>query len=219
MCDNFCANMYGFNASGYRSAAQHWASIPGKHRHPGDGHPPLGALAFWGGGSAGFGHVAIVVGAGKIRSTDMSATGLYAPGRVSTCSLSAPKSNWGLPYLGWADPYIAGCLVAAIPMLSAKPAAPAKITVSLSKIDYAARNHPKTDPGDVRVIQAALVAEHMLSVGHFTNGWYDRATLNAYSAWQHSHLGGGYTGAAADGIPGSASLKRLALRHNFNVAS
>ena len=103
MCDNFVANMYGYDSSGYETAVKNWQSTPGGLRHPGDWNAPAGALMYWGGGRTGAGHVAISLGNGSIISTD--ATG---PGIVGTVSARLPTDQWGHPYLGWAFPYFQG---------------------------------------------------------------------------------------------------------------
>lgn len=103
MCDNFVANMYGYSASGYATAAEHWSNLPGGDQHPSDYNAPAGALMFWGGGSNGNGHVAISDGAGGIYSTDIS-----GPGTVSHVAATEISSKWGLPYLGWSPPVFLG---------------------------------------------------------------------------------------------------------------
>lgn len=100
MCDNFVANMFGYTSSGYPTAANHWASIPGNDKHPGDTNAPPGALMFWGGGA---GHVAISDGRGGIFSTDYPTSGL-----VSHVDASVISGQWGKPYLGWSVPVFQG---------------------------------------------------------------------------------------------------------------
>src|SRR5262245_22704699 len=83
-------------ASMFPDAATAW-----KHaldRHKGDRDPPRGAMVYWLGGSHGYGHIAVAVGGGKVRSTDAGGRG-----KVATVSVSWPEQNWGLPYAGWAD--------------------------------------------------------------------------------------------------------------------
>lgn len=101
MCDNFVANMFGYSASGYPTAINHWNSIPANEKHPGDMNAPAGALMFWGGGSAG--HVALSDGHGGIFSTDYP-----SPGVVSHVSASVIGSQWHKPYLGWSIPVFQG---------------------------------------------------------------------------------------------------------------
>lgn len=100
MCDNFVANMFGYSASGYPTAANHWNSIPSDYKHPGDMNAPAGALMFWGGGA---GHVAISDGNGGIFSTDYPSAG-----QVSHVSASVITETWKKPYLGWSVPVFQG---------------------------------------------------------------------------------------------------------------
>ncbi|HEY6019822.1 MAG TPA: hypothetical protein VIY48_07925 [Candidatus Paceibacterota bacterium] len=100
MCDNFVANMFGYSASGYPTAANHWNSIPSNDKHPGDYSAPAGALMFWGGGA---GHVAISDGNGGIFSTDYPSAG-----QVSHVSASVIAETWKKPYLGWSVPVFQG---------------------------------------------------------------------------------------------------------------
>jgi hypothetical protein len=98
------------NAPGYcLKECRQWAGIPSKYndaatawkntndRYPGNRNPPRGSAVYWGGGSSGYGHIAISVGNGKVRSTDAGGSG-----KVATVSLSWVENNWGLPYGGWA---------------------------------------------------------------------------------------------------------------------
>ena len=83
-------------ASLFPDAATAW-----KHaldRHKGDREPPRGAMVYWLGGSHGYGHIAVSVGGGMVRSTDAGGTG-----HVATVGVSWPTDHWGLPYAGWAD--------------------------------------------------------------------------------------------------------------------
>jgi hypothetical protein len=100
MCDNFCANMYGFTASGYVDAVAHWRSLAGPQRHAGDTAVPAGMLAFWDGGH---GHVAVSAGNGDVWSTDIAGAGT-----VARVPLSRIAADWGKPYLGWGLPVFQG---------------------------------------------------------------------------------------------------------------
>lgn len=100
MCDNFCANMYGFDASGYVDATAHWAAMKPGQKHPADHNPPAGMLAFWGGGH---GHIAISAGGGYVWSTDIAGAGT-----VAKVLLSKITTTWGKPYLGWSLPVFQG---------------------------------------------------------------------------------------------------------------
>ncbi|MGZ6768003.1 MAG: hypothetical protein ACXVEQ_17080 [Nocardioidaceae bacterium] len=62
------------------------------------GRPPAGAAVYYTGGSHGYGHIAISVGGGKVRSTDSGGSG-----RVATVGYRWPVTHWHLHYAGWAD--------------------------------------------------------------------------------------------------------------------
>lgn len=67
-------------------------------RHKGDRMPPRGAMVYWLGGSQGYGHIAVSLGGGKVRSSDANGAG-----RPATVELGWIEQHWGLPYAGWAD--------------------------------------------------------------------------------------------------------------------
>jgi hypothetical protein len=99
---------------------------------------------------------------------------------------------------------------------------PAKPSVSLAHIVYAARHDPAAAQGhtshkaEVLLVEKALKAEGLLS-SQYVDGSFGSLTVTAYARWQRSPAGGGYSGDAADGIPGKTSLKLLAARHGFTV--
>ncbi|MFD5198807.1 N-acetylmuramoyl-L-alanine amidase [Streptomyces sp. NPDC058375] len=101
-----------------------------------------------------------------------------------------------------------------------KPAAPAKPTVDLSNLIAAARRDPglkqggTTHPADVKLVEAALQKEGLLSAAYAKDGSFGTLTRTAYAAWQRRC---GYTGSAADGIPGKASLEKLGTKRGFKV--
>lgn len=102
------------------------------------------------------------------------------------------------------------------PTVPAKP----KPVVDLSNIIAAAKTDPRAKQGhtthaaDVKLVEAALKAEKLLSATYASDGSYGTATVAAYAKWQRKL---GYSGKAADGIPGSTSLKKLGDRHGFTV--
>jgi peptidoglycan hydrolase-like protein with peptidoglycan-binding domain len=101
-----------------------------------------------------------------------------------------------------------------------KPTAPARPTVSLSKLIAAARRDPAATGTPVsyagaRTVEAALAAEGLLDRAR-ADGHFGTATVTAYRRWQQRC---GYSGAAADGIPGRASLDALARKHGFTVTA
>jgi hypothetical protein len=48
------------------------------------------------------------------------------------------------------------------------------------------------------------------------DGSFGSLTVNAYARWQKRL---GYSGTAADGIPGMTSLKKLGAKHGFDVVA
>jgi hypothetical protein len=106
----------------------------------------------------------------------------------------------------------------------ATPPATSKPKVSLAHVVAAARKDPAAAQGhttykaEVLLVEKALKAEGLLATA-YVDGSFGSKTVEAYARWQRSPAGGGYVGTAADGIPGSASLKRLAARHGFTVTA
>ncbi|MER5715697.1 peptidoglycan-binding domain-containing protein [Streptomyces sp. NPDC002132] len=101
---------------------------------------------------------------------------------------------------------------------------PAKPRVSLAHVVYAARHDPPAAQGhtsykaEVLIVERALKAEGLLP-SQYVDGSFGTKTVEAYARWQRTPAGGGYVGADADGIPGAASLRRLAARHGFEVTA
>lgn len=135
MCGQFCAAMYGYGASGYRDAIAQWQSTPLSLRHPGSLDPEPGALLFWGGGSAGHGHVAIAVGDGSCFSIDISGAGT-----VTRVPVNLISTLWGLPYFGWTQPYFQGS--------EWRPA----VIYGLDVSNYQPSAVPSRTPGDNKVV-------------------------------------------------------------------
>lgn len=108
------------------------------------------------------------------------------------------------------------------PVAGAGGGASAK-TVSLKAIRAAAQADPRrrqggTTPGaadDVRLVEAALQREGLLSATWAGDGSFGSKTVSAYARWQRRC---GYTGRDADGIPGGTTLSKLGARHGFKVA-
>lgn len=100
------------------------------------------------------------------------------------------------------------------------PAPKPKPVVDLSNVVAAARRDPHlrqggtTHAADVKLVEAALRAEGLLSKTYAADGSYGSATVAAYRTWQTRC---GYHGKAADGIPGKASLTKLGAKHGFTV--
>ncbi|MFG2650972.1 N-acetylmuramoyl-L-alanine amidase [Streptomyces sp. NPDC048436] len=93
-------------------------------------------------------------------------------------------------------------------------------TVDLSKLITAAKHDPaKTgipvSYAGARTVEDALAAEGLLAK-KYVDGHFGTTTVTAYRKWQQRC---GYSGDAADGIPGRASLDTLARKHGFAVTA
>jgi hypothetical protein len=103
----------------------------------------------------------------------------------------------------------------------AKPSAPKPApVVDLSELIRAAKTDPKAKQGHqtyaagVKLVEAALKAEGLLSAKYAGDGSFGTTTIAAYAKWQ-ARLN--YKGADANGIPGLTSLTRLGAKHGFGV--
>lgn len=101
-----------------------------------------------------------------------------------------------------------------------KPAEPVteRPVVDLSELLKAAKTDPpkKGTPvsyAGVKVVEDALVKEGLLARS-LADGHFGTATRAGYALWQRRC---GWSGSAADGLPGIASLKKLGARRSFDV--
>ncbi len=99
-CDHVMGLAYGWSASGSVSARSHWLNTPSAYKHAGDSNVPAGGLAFFSGGSQGYGHVMISIGGGYFLSTDIHGSGTF-----TKTTISEIKSRWGQTYSGWTQPW------------------------------------------------------------------------------------------------------------------
>ncbi len=76
----------------FPSAINQWVNA--NHKHYRDRTPPIGAPVYFQGGK--YGHIAIYIGGGRVRSTDVGGAG-----RMGTCSIDWFRTHWGYTYLGW----------------------------------------------------------------------------------------------------------------------
>jgi hypothetical protein len=86
--------------------------------------------------------------------------------------------------------------------------------VAAAQTDPSKRGTPVSYPG-TKTVEDALVAEGLLARS-LADGHFGTGTRAAYALWQQRC---GFTGAAADGVPGMESLKRLAAKHGFGVTA
>jgi peptidoglycan hydrolase-like protein with peptidoglycan-binding domain len=90
---------------------------------------------------------------------------------------------------------------------AALPAVNMEATVLAAQIDPRRADHTLT-PGaktSVMVVEKALQARHLLDA-KWVDGYFGTETVSAYAAYQRSL---GYTGLAANGLPGTTSLTKL----------
>lgn len=128
------------------------------------------------------------------------------------------------PGLDWAvlRARVAARLGSGIKPVTVTPA-PSTPTVSLARLIKAARTDPAkagtpVSYTGVRTVEAALIDAGLLAK-RYGDGHFGEATVTAYAKWQRSTAGGSHRGDAADGIPGSDSLKRLGLKAGFKVVA
>lgn len=81
--------------SRYAWASTAWRYATNKHY---DHDAPRGAMVYWTGGPHGYGHIAVSIGHGMIRSTDAGGAG-----NVETVPIRWIEETWHLRYAGWAD--------------------------------------------------------------------------------------------------------------------
>ncbi|MGH1565778.1 CHAP domain-containing protein [Mumia sp. DW29H23] len=83
-----------------------------------------------------------------------------------------------------------------------------------AKHDAPGREGATIHPRQVRIVEAALLAEGLLSARFAKDGSFGTKTIRAYSQWQKRL---GFTGDDANGIPGLDSLRELGRRHGFKA--
>lgn len=195
LCDHAQGVYYGWGHTGEATARDHWDDIPSELKYD-DPVPLMGGLGFWVNPSGGQGHVALAVGNNTWISTDIG-----DPGHITGGHSTQEITDWlGIPYSGYAAPYFPFGVV---------PVAPAdKVWSHVPPVVYVSRVQPgSTDALRVLPVQEALITVHLLR-SHLS-GVFDAETVRAYSLWQNEC---GYTGQAADGAPGIASLSKLGQR-------
>ncbi|GAB2483748.1 peptidase inhibitor family I36 protein [Jatrophihabitans fulvus] len=104
-CDHVVALAYGWSNSGSHDAYLHWTQVPASYKHGGDRTVPAGGLAFFSGGSQGYGHVMLSLGNGSFASTDVGTDGRYQAGRYGRTTIATIESSFGEHYLGWTQPW------------------------------------------------------------------------------------------------------------------
>lgn len=141
MCQLWTRTVFGADSAGDRDgdgdadAVDGWRSEPDAHKHFGDRNPPRGVPVSFNGGSRGFGHRAVSLGNGRIRSTDMSGS-IYMPGVVGTTTIRDIEKAMGVNYLGWSNT-ITGKMIP-MPPPPARPVTRGKmVDAALAKVQSA----------------------------------------------------------------------------------
>lgn len=182
------------------SAQDAWNQIPNARTH--DGTPWAGSLAYWSGGSRGFGHVAFAVENGYVYSTD-----ILRPGKVDLVPYTTIHERWGQTYLGYIDWTPSGAINLGPANTPTLPVVSVAHLISAANHDMPAATGALSQwAGEVRLVEAALAAQGLLS-GAYVDGSWGTRTRDAYRAWQ---VRCGWSGSAADGYPGLQSLTALA---------
>lgn len=175
-------------AAKYGTATLCWQAADHKHPVSHGVNVPRGTPVYWTGGSHGFGHIAISIGGGLCLSTDW-----LRAGRIDVARIDDITSHWGLNFEGYANE------VNDVEVW--KPVAATK-SVSLRNLKYNARNR------DVKDLKKRLKQKGYK--GFWTgSSKFGHGLRKAYASYQRKL---GYSGAAANGIPGEISLKKLGFK-------
>ncbi len=200
----------GLQPIGCSSAAKMIALTPNRHT---TGVPPAGAVVLWGGGSHGFGHIAVSAGDGYCWTVD------WVPGLHQTkVAISAINRSWTtLSYAGWATNY--GGIYRLDIADGERRATVAKElpTLRLRRFNDS-RAKEMSQPRDVRHHPVTVAtAEHALKKLGFNpgpvDGHYGTGTDRAVRAFQAS------LNNAADGELGPKQWARLAKLSGLFVPS
>jgi len=97
MCQQFTRMSFGVG-SGFPSAQAAWDGAQKKHPTKDRNSVPPGVPVYFAGGSKGYGHAAVSLGKGLVRSTDWPSA--YA---VGTARITDLERSWGQRFLGWTE--------------------------------------------------------------------------------------------------------------------
>lgn len=148
---------------------------------------------------------------GVVESVDSDGTVNTIEGNIDNqCKREKRYAN---VIVGYGRPAYAAPVVPTPPPPPVTPPPAVLPTVSLTRVDAAAKSRSgyiSTSVRDVTLVQNALAK---LGFVNFTGrGTFGPLTKAGYAKWQE-HLG--YRGADADGVPGSVSLGKLGTRSNL----
>lgn len=169
-CLNFVWNCLDYpNSAGLANANQAWTAARQKVY---SGTPPAGAPVYWASGQ--YGHIALSVGGGYVRSTDWPSKGY-----VGTVAISQITRAWGMSYRGWSRDYAGKPILG----LGTSVSYPSPLPVDLNSQLHVGNLRPGYKNNDVRRFEAALY--------NYLGGPY-RAAINAVPANQGTMLDGYY---------------------------
>jgi hypothetical protein len=180
LCLRYTRQYYDIPAR-YASAYSAWRNMDPDRRHQ-SYPPPRGVPVFWSGGSQSFGHIAISLGGGYVRSTDWPSAG-----RVSNAKISDISARWYMTYLGWGYD-LNGYSVWAP-------------TVDASAVYYCATHSPHRH-ASVKPVEESLHARGYLPAFRVNTAW-NGYTANAYKQWEKR------LSLTQNGRPGLSDLRRL----------
>jgi hypothetical protein len=165
-CLNFVQTMLGAPWSGPSAI---WAWNHAKHKHRGDKNPPPGVPVYWSGGR--YGHIAVSVGGGRVRSTDWPSRG-----RVGECSIDQLTRAWRKHYEGWASD-IGGQNISGVGHATSHPHGAGK-DVYIRKLHYGQK-----DSDSVKEMQRRLIKLGFHIPAGATGNYFGQ-TDRAVRAWQ-----------------------------------
>lgn len=202
MCKAFVRTGFNVIPSTSQTAIECWREA--QHKHPTQDAESIPAFVpVFLDTSAAAEHVVGTVGrdsAGHRLCVSTDAGPNHTIGLVRLATLAA---EWG-PIIGWTED-LDGQRIWTPPVVLP--------TVALAHMVDAANLHHGAYRPEARLVERALAAEGLLD-RKWVDGWYGPRSVAAYAGWQRKL---GYTGAAANGIPGHDSLTRLGHRHGFRV--
>lgn len=155
-CQLWTRTMFGAPSAGDRDrdgdadAVDGWKSEPEWAKHYGDRRPPRGVPVAFTGGSRGYGHRAVSLGDGWVRSTDMAGSS-YRAGVVGTTTIADIERAMGVKYVGWSET-ITGTK---IPMPEwTKKTRGKYVDVAIKKVRRAERKSDEGTPRDRKLSRA-----------------------------------------------------------------
>jgi hypothetical protein len=202
MCKAFVRTGLNVTPSTSGTAIECWREA--QHKHPTQDPESIPAFVpVFMDTSASAEHVLFTVGRGAAGHR-LAVTTDGGPGHtIALVRLADLAHSWG-PIIGWTEDLDGQRIWT--------PPAPRPVVRLAHMIDAAQQHHGAYRP-EARLVERGLVAEGFLD-RRWLDGYFGPRSVTAYGKWQR-HLG--YTGSAANGIPGRDSLTKLGNRHGFRT--